>query len=451
MGVRAHAAQLRAQANGDLLIDAAIVLAFVVCRITMVWDKPIARFPDTLGYLTLDFSGSATRLWPVPLLYEVVTSDTARVAVHVALGIVAWLWLALEVRLLVPNLRRVAPIAVLFLGATPQVARWDLTILSESVGISIVVATFACWTHAVRTRTTAAWVAASCLTVLFGMTRTAHVPIMILVATVAVVLAFRAGLHETLKVVVPVLAVGCLAGLLMLSNNSAVSTLNFYTVLSERVLGNPEASSWFEANGMPWNDTFNEARAYVYRDDLPANVLEYLDVPVDQSPPQLMLVGGMEVAQWARNDGWQTYVRYLATHPYDTITSAATQLNPLLDPTDATLLPLDPRPIVPRSVFGPWAAWLGAACFAVAATIRRYRFDSRLAVPCVAVLCAVPWFYINVYGSGIEHPRHAITLAVVLRISCLVAIVVGWDRLVTTPRADLGDAPNVVSSSHDHR
>jgi len=446
MGFRTHAAQLRARMSRALIIEAAIVLAFVVCRIVPVWGRPIARFPDTLGYLTLDFSGSSTRLWPVPLLYQVVTSDTARVVVHVALGILVWLWLAVEMRFLVPNLRRAAPVAVLVLGATPQVARWDLTILSESIGLSIAVATFACWTHAVRTRTTAAWVAASCLTVLFGMTRTAHVPIMILVAVIVVVAAFGARLYVTLKVVAPIFAVGCLAGLFMLSNNHAVSTLNLYTVLSERVLGNPEASSWFAANGMPWNDTFNEARAYVYRDDLPPDLLAYLDLPADQSPPELMLVGGMEVAQWARNDGWQTYVRYLATHPYDTVTSAATQLNPLLDPTDATLLPLDPRPIIPRSFFGPWAGWLGAACFAIAATIGRFRFDSRLAVPCFALLCAVPWFYINVYGSGIEHPRHAITMAVISRISCLVAIAVGWDRLVTAHKAN---ARHALSSASD--
>lgn len=430
----AYAVRSRVCVDRVAMFDIAVVLAFVACRTMTVWGRPVARFADTPGYETLDFSGSATRLWPVPLLYEVVTDDTWRVAVHVVLSSVAWLWLALEMRFLVPNLRRIAPFAVLLLGATPQVARWDLTILSESVGLSIAVAAFACWTHAMRTQSIVAWAAASGMTVLFGMTRTAQVPIMILVALIAVVAAYVTRLRTAVTVSAAIFAAGCVAALIMLSNNSAVSTLNFYTVLTERVVADPEARAWFTDIGMPWNDTYVDARSYVYRDDLSPELLEYLDLPVDQSPPELMLAGDIELAQWVRHDGWRTYGLYLATHLDDTITSATVRMDPLLDPTDATLLPLEPRIIVPRSMFGLWAGWLGAALLAITATIRRHRFDWRLAVPCTALVCAVPWFYINVYASGIEHPRHAITLAVILRIASLTAVLVGWDRLVVTPR-----------------
>ncbi len=158
--------------------EVAGVLVFVAIRVITVWGRPIERFGDSEGYFELDWSGDGTRFWPVPLLYTVISSDAARVVAHVALSCVAWIVLAAGIRRLVPLLRWTGPALTLLLGSTPQVARWDLTILSESIGLSIAVACVGCWLHVTAApRSIGWWCGATITTILFGMTRPTQVPI----------------------------------------------------------------------------------------------------------------------------------------------------------------------------------------------------------------------------------------------------------------------------------
>lgn len=426
-------------------VGVSLAALFVTIRIVTVWGRPIERFPDSDGYFVFDVTGGSSRLWPVPLLYGIVTGDSARVALHVVLACAAWLWLAWAVGRVTPAMPRLAPALVLVLGTTPQVARWDLTILSESIGISVMVATIACWLTASVLRRRGWWIAAASLTAVAGMTRTAQVPLLVLVATgatvaLAVCVARRAESTMQRQVAALLIVAGGLA-VLQTVNNHGMSTLNFYTVISDRVLGDAERTEWFREQGMPWRTEFAEARGYVYRSDVPADVVAYLDLPPEQAPPEMMAVGGREFAVWARNDGWGTYVGYLLTHPRYTLTDPVNRLDTMLDPADRDLLPLDPREVVPRGLFGAWQGWLAAAVVLLAAAWRRNRATggpplTAAIIPSAIIALCVPWFYLVALGSGIEHPRHAITLAVALRIGCLVLALVSWDRLQRPPSAE---------------
>jgi hypothetical protein len=52
-----------------------------------------------------------------------------------------------------------------------------------------------------------------------------------------------------------------------------------------------------------------------------------------------------------------------------------------------------------------------------------------LAVAAAVLMACVPWFHAASLMSGLEHPRHAVTLAVCLRVGALLVIVTAWDRL----------------------
>jgi hypothetical protein len=128
------------------------------------------------------------------------------------------------------------------------------------------------------------------------------------------------------------------------------------------------------------------------------------------------------------------------------VTGELRRLDMMLDPADFELLTLHPRLPVPRGVFGRWQLWVGAAVALGSASIARLgwrRMARPLAVPAAVLLACVPWFYATSLLSGLEHPRHAITLAVCLRVGSLLAIVAAWDRLTARPDG----APHPTSST----
>lgn len=405
-------------------------VVFTLARIASVWGRPVKRFGDTTGYLDLDLTGSATRFWPVPLVYSIVHDDMLRVGVQVTLSIAAWLYLAWAVNRVVLRLPLAAPVCVLLLGATPQAARWDLTILSESIGLSIAVATFATWLLAWQRRTPGWTYAAAGASVVFGATRPPQVPVLVAITVAAGITALRHRDDVVLRRATAVLIVGCAWGAVQLANNQNVSTLNLYSVMSDRVILNAERRDWFIGHGMPWKDSYDDSNGYANRNDLPADLIAYLDLPAEQQPPALMLNGGFEFARWAKSDGWPTYARFLISHPLDTLADPAARFDPMLNPADRDLLPLSPRPALPRALFGYWQAWLaGALALIVAATRVGRRPQPAMVVPLAALAICVPWFYLVALGSGIEHPRHAITVAVMLRVSALIMALIAWDSL----------------------
>ena len=101
-------------------------------------DRPIARFPDTTGYETFQFLGDIDRFWAVPFLYALVDTDVGRITLQTVIAATAWSWCALILSRMSRYPRAVLS-TVLLLGVSPQVVRYDLALLSESLGISFFV------------------------------------------------------------------------------------------------------------------------------------------------------------------------------------------------------------------------------------------------------------------------------------------------------------------------
>lgn len=392
-----------------------LAVAYALLRASAVWGLHPATFPDSAGYLDLDLSSPVARTWPVPLLFSLVRPDPMRVAMHVVLGVLAWTWLA---RVLGRNSRFPGLVAVLtfVVGLAPQVVRYDLTILSESLaitfGVAMVAATLAVADN-VSARSLTQWVL---VMTVFSMVRPQHM--IVLFAAGAFVLARAVGRRALPGALGLVVLGASVLGIVQFRANRPTSELNLYTVIVERVLNDDTRFAWFVDNGMPDIPGMREAQGYDYAEQVPTDVLAFLQLPVGQAPPSLMRVGGLPFAQWVRSEGWSTYARYVATHPSDTRARITDLASPTLDPVNDDFLPLESRTVVPRWLFVPWklCCVLVAAGTAFAVLTGRLRRAGTL----VAMVVTTATIYsAAMLTSGIEHPRHASMVAVLLRVCAL--------------------------------
>ena len=408
----------------------AISIAFFI-RIFASLDRPLGRFPDSLGYEAFKLFGPIDRFWAIPFLYSMVQSDTGRVMLHVIVGSIAWSWCAVEIARL-SRYSRTALAAVLLLGLSPQVVRYDLAILSESLGISFMVFAIAASIRMHRVRTpvsTGLWV----FTVsLCALTRPAQVVLLPIVLAIPMYRWVKSRGRQIAASTV-VLLIVLLAGLLQLKENSNTSALNLYTVLQDRVLTNDARFQWFTQQGMPVAKDMRTALGYDYADDFPAAISNIINLPVGQQPPTLMRAGGPQLARWIRDDGWTTYARYIATHPRDSMSRLTSLTNKTLSPPNDDFLPLDNGPMIPRVLFGSWELWslLGVGSLVIIFLKTRNEFQMVTGF----IMSTGLVYALSMLTSGIEHPRHAVTSSAALRLVALIAVLLALPR--ATPKAEL--------------
>ena len=392
-----------------------LALTYAVLRASAVWGLHPATFPDSAGYLHLDLSSPIARTWPVPLLYSLVRPDALRVGMHVILGVLAWTWLA---RVLARSSRfpAVVMVATFVVGLTPQVIRYDLTILSESIAVTLGVAMVAATMNVAATgttRTATQWVLVMAV---FSMVRPQHM--IVLYAAAGIVVARWAGKRAFPGALGIMILGASVIGFWQFRANRPTGELNLYTVVTERVMNDDARFAWFVAHGMPDVPGMRQAQSYDYVEQVPPELLTYLQLPAGQAPPALIRVGGMQFAQWVRHHGWSTYARYVLTHPSDTKARILDLASPTLDPVNDDFLPLDSRTIVPRWLFAPWKLCLaisaaGAVFAVLTGRLRRAGMLTSMVLSTAIIYCAA------MLTSGIEHPRHASMVAVLFRVCAL--------------------------------
>lgn len=414
----------------------ALVLSFAV-RGTAAVGQTVQRYPDSVGYDTLKFFSPTDRPWPIPFIYALVGSDTSRVVAHVLIGTLAWgalAWVASRgVRW-----QRSAFLAVLILGLTPQVIRYDVVILSESLSISFAVLAVASTMYrlAVRSTFAAVWWALS-LT-LCAMSRPTH--LLIVVACLAPVMwRFISSRGKSFNLGSVGLLLLFLSSVFTIQQSQHMSLLNLYTVVSSRVISDDQRFDWFVDRGMPVSEGMRSATGYDYRENLPDEVAAIVQLPTGQQPPSLMRVGGVELAKWLQVNGWRTVGMYLITHPSDTVSHAAHLVNATLNPPNGDFLPLQNGPMIPWAVASTWQMWIivfGASC----ALLILQRSTRRYAALLLAMLCTAAVIYVTtVHTSGIEHVRHSSTVAVIIRVLGLMALITALPKKSLTETLDSND------------
>jgi hypothetical protein len=174
---------------------------YLDARIRILTGYALFTAPDTGSYAprpwepveALSFTGHAPRPWGVPLLYSLVDTDPARVTLQWTISTLAWSLLACACwgRLRTLPARVLCAAALLFLALAGSVYTWDQAILSESLSISLGVATLALLTIWATTRS---WVALGALVAVatwWAFTRQDVLPYLLLLVVALALHALR--------------------------------------------------------------------------------------------------------------------------------------------------------------------------------------------------------------------------------------------------------------------
>ena len=415
------------------------ICVYSAIRFVSVAGESATTFPDSLGYEHATFFGTNERFWAVPLFYSVVHTSHQRVLLHVVFGSLAWAYLAWQIGLLA-RCPKTMIAAVLLIGLTPQVIHFDLAILSESLGISFAVASVAATLHLAQTRTRLSKFSWLIFLVLTAFTRPIHLVVLIACALYCIVAYFFSG-RKKRKTSAIVLSCLSIWGFMQLKGNETESTLNFYTVLQRRILPDDSSYTWFIKNGMPDIAGIRNAHGYGTAEQLDPAVREIVQLPIKQTPPMSMVIGGSPLAEWVKSRGWSTYTRYVLAHPSSARSIIAKRTPQSLSTSDEGFLPTKSHSFVPRQIFNPWWAWSMILFSSLLITwFSRVRAVIARALTASTLLASVV-FVLSLLMSAIEYERHSVTVAVILRVLALASFAAATGSTKITEPDESVDAP----------
>lgn len=406
------------------------VSSYTVARFLVTSGKTPMPFPDSIGYETLRFFGENDRFWSVPLAYSFTDVSQQRVLIQSMAGCLAWIYFAYVVQSRT-RYPRILMATIFLVGLTPQVVRYDIALLSESLGMSFTVAAVASAIQLSRHRNNATWMIFVASVTLLGFTRPTH---LVVVFVCAAIFLGRYIVHrrKTSAISVVVFLVLSLWGVNLLNGNAPTSNLNFYTILQQRIIKNDAEYKWFVDNGMPDIPGVRESRTYTFDYLLDKNVAEIVQLPEGQQPPIIIANGGVSLAEWVRDHGWSTYASFLIVHPAHVAKAVNRLVPPALNPGNDNFLIIDARTVTPRWLFGPWWMWIGL--YGVSLTWAFLFLRQRREVVVLALMGAtgIAVFLVVILCSAVEIQRHATSVAVLTRVLALATIGVATAKRTTT-------------------
>ena len=234
--------------------------AYAGLRVWMFAAATPLMTPDSRAYLRLARESflstrffSEYKPWFVPAFYKLFAgSPSVATWAQLALSILAWTVLALELARIVPRrwLRFGAGVAILLMSLSPVVAQWDAAVLSESLSLSLGALLVALLIRVQQNPSSRGAFAVAILAFLWAGTRdTNSYLVALLLPALALICCFR---HRYRVGIVFVAAAIVVVAFSLWSTSSPrrweiIST----DVVVERVLGDPTANAYFSAHGMP--------------------------------------------------------------------------------------------------------------------------------------------------------------------------------------------------------
>jgi hypothetical protein len=393
-------------------------LAFAVLRVWAVLGHTAVRTHDSAGYFAISFSGDATRLWTVPLLYRSLPSDSARVLAQMAIGVVCWSALALVVAHSLRHriLARVGAASVLLLGLCVQVTEWDVLILSESLALSLTALLLAAILWWRRRRTTPALVGALVVLTLWVFTRELQAAVYLPICAVVIVwVLLRARRYVWVAAVLA--ALGAWSGYAANGNNDILAD-NAHNLLVLRILQEPDGVSFFARRGLPdleilrreaTTRQFTGRRSVVLKD------------PV--------------WTKWIEDHWIPTYSAWLIRHPVATIRRPFGNLSTDLSgfPSYASIRRVLPSPIqdafwdrsagdLPFSLVVAVGLWL--------ASLRLPRRDDLDLWAVGIILSAVLWYFIAWHLTVAQLGRICVPIGAALRVGIVLLALAALERIL---------------------
>jgi hypothetical protein len=437
-----------------------LLAAYVVVRSSWFADLPAVAYRDTESYLEVasrpllspDFWAGA-RAWTVPLLYKLLPdTQQALTTGHLVVSLACWAALAAAVaRCLRPAASRVVAFAaVLAFSMSLAVIRWDRLLLSESVSIALTALVVAAWLELVRAPRRGAVAGVLAASLLWVFSRDTNGLLVLLTALPALIWLARPG--RLGRRWVGVLAAGLVA---IFAASVAASRTDeaqlrrndrpMLHVVGRRVLVRPELERYFRAHGMP----APTPRVRRYRKQLAAIGDT---IPSDPQTDRFLA--------WVRNRAQGTLARYLVTHPAAAMRPMIRFRKRLLRGVTIGYLPPGARPLLPKPVAGilypdrvrgvlRWLAIVSAVAF-VAALAGAGRWTWL--VPVGVILLQLPHALLVYHGDTLEVARHAVVMAIMLRLGILLMALLVLGSLVERLAARASRArPAVPGDSTDVR
>jgi hypothetical protein len=410
---------------GSVTRDVALVcVGFALLRAWASLGRPPLRFPDTLGYMQLNFlgQGGVARLWTVPLVFKALPSDSARTFAQLVIGIASWSALALAVAhsLRHPIVARVGAIVILVLGLCIQVTQWDQILLSESLALSLTSLLVACllWVRLSATP----WRMAALVVVLMLWVFNRQLQATIFVPIAVIAIAWILLRRRSRRFVIVAAALALLAawgGYATANSSTGIIRENAHDLLVLRLFPSPEAEKYFAERGMPQMEALKKEAAT--RSDLATNS------PVFQDP---------EWPRWIDKHWQRAYAGWLLRHPIDDIRVPLTDIPHELSGfyNYSSVRPALPDPV--QDLIWDRAAGSGELPFLVVvmlvlwlASLRAGRPASLDALGAILVAVATLWYYAGWHGGAVELPRILVPVASLLRISLIILALAAVDRL----------------------
>jgi hypothetical protein len=407
---------------------ALLAIAYVALRVGAFEGVTTVAYRDSQSYvdvarqslLSPDFWAGA-RPWTVPLVYKLLPhDDEARAIAQLVISIACWTALAAAVaRCLRPRAYRVVAFAVvLAFSAGFQIIRWDRLVLSESVSISLTALVTAAWLELVRSPRPRMVVAVLAANLLWVFTRDSNAYLALATALPALIWLVRPGAtpRRWPAVLTSGLVVISLASVAATGTEEAQLRRNdrpLLHVVGRRVLIHSDQRAYFERHGMPIPTPL------VLRHH---KTLAAVGVTIPSDPRSAAFL------HWVRRHGRATLARYLIAHPVAALRPLVKFRQRLLGGVTIGYRSPDARMALPDPIASALYPERGdgallslavvSAVALLAAVVGRPR--RTWLVPIGLVLLEVPHALLVYHGDTLEIPRHAILMAIMLRLGTLV-------------------------------
>jgi hypothetical protein len=289
----------------DNQVDTATVVilgTFVVLRLWATLGSPITAYPDSPSYFDFRLWGGV-RFPAVTAFYSIVGDHRTVVTLQAIIGAVCWSIAAVVAgALVVPRgIRFGFQVAVLCLGLTLPVTRFDNALLSESCSMSIAVLLTAVFLRLACRPSTRLAVAVFVLAAVWALIRQNNAQLVLVAALAVLVLGLRGAHRRMAALLAGGFVLLALLGVLLASSNNQIEQFNTAQLLDRRIVHDPERNAWFRAHGMPNAEQALERQRQLSSDGTIDNAIALQSDPV--------------FGRWMLDDGPQTYFRYLLSHP----------------------------------------------------------------------------------------------------------------------------------------
>ncbi|HKG17866.1 MAG TPA: hypothetical protein VKA96_09280 [Solirubrobacteraceae bacterium] len=407
---------------------ALLLIAYLALRVAAFEGVTTVAYRDSHSYVDVARQSllspafwAGARPWTVPLIYKLLPhDDQARAVAQLVISVACWAALAVAVaRCLRPAGFRVFAFAVvLAFSASFQILRWDRLVLSESVSISLTALVVAAWLELVRAPRPRMVIAVLGANLIWVFTRDSNAYLALATALPALVWLVRPG--ATPRRWPAILAAGLVA--ISLASVAATGTQEaqlrrndrpLLHVVGRRVLIHPDQRAYFERHGMP------TPTPLVLRHH---KTLAALGMTIPSDPRSDAFL------RWVRRHGRGTVGRYLIAHPVAALRPLVKFRQRLLGGVTVGYRSPDARMALPEPIAsalypqrGDGALiWLAVVSGLALVAALLGRAGRTWLVPIGVILLEIPHALLVYHGDTLEIPRHAILMAIMLRLGVLL-------------------------------